>query len=244
MRKMLILAVIGLLTLYCLSFIHAHELEGHQKPEGMKLGGLLYDKWYKLVDKKPEGNHPLYPPAGRKSGKTTWRCKECHGWDYIGRDGSYGKGPHYTGIKGIYGAKDKSREEIYKALTDKAGRHDFSPYLKAQEIEALVEFIKNGLIDLRKIINQDGSVKGDPERGKELYNANCAVCHGVDGKNIDFKSKKEGIQGVGWLARENPQETLHKIRWGHPGSPMPSMIVDKGLSDKDTIDILSYCQRL
>lgn len=30
--------------------------------------------------------------------------------------------------------------------------------------------------------------------------------------------------GVGWLSNDNPQETLHKIRWGHPGTGMPSMV--------------------
>lgn len=27
-----------------------------------------------------------------------------HGWDYMGKDGVYGKGGHFTGIKGIQGA--------------------------------------------------------------------------------------------------------------------------------------------
>ena len=40
-------------------------------------GGLLYDKWW-VVNGSPEptGEHPLYPPAGQKTGSTTFRCKE------------------------------------------------------------------------------------------------------------------------------------------------------------------------
>ena len=45
---------------------------------------------------------------------------------------------------------------------------------------------------------------------------------------------------IGWLARANPQESLHKIRWGHPGSKMPSAVADHGLSDDDTVQILRY----
>ena len=56
--------------------------------------------------------------------------------------------------------------------------------------------------------------------------------------------KKEGIQGIGWLARKNPQESLHKIRWGNPGSDMPSMVVDAGLSDAESVDILAYSATL
>ena len=53
--------------------------------------------------KAPEQSHPLYPADGEYAAKpkANWRCKECHGWDYKGRDGAYAKGSHYTGIKGI-----------------------------------------------------------------------------------------------------------------------------------------------
>jgi len=30
--------------------------------------------------------------SNTRSGKDTWRCKECHGWDYMGVDGAYGSG--------------------------------------------------------------------------------------------------------------------------------------------------------
>ncbi|GAB4564612.1 MAG: hypothetical protein Tsb0017_24680 [Geothermobacteraceae bacterium] len=46
------------------------------------------------------------------------------------------------------------------------------------------------------------------------------------------------------LARKNPQETLHKIRFGHPGSDMPSMVVDAGLGEKQISDLLAYTQTL
>jgi thiosulfate dehydrogenase len=64
----------------------------------------------------------------------------------------------------------------------------------------------------------------------------------LDGDLIDF-SGDPGVQGIGWLSNDNPQETLHKIRWGHPGTGMPSL-VDVGLTDQQIGDILAYAQTL
>ena len=45
----------------------------------------------------PSGDHPMWArrpdaEANSRSGADTWRCKECHGWDYKGKDGAYAKG--------------------------------------------------------------------------------------------------------------------------------------------------------
>ncbi len=243
------LSVFVVLTVMALSSC-AMEKRGESKlPEGykkadIKLGGLLYDNWYKIKKVKVSGNHPAYPAIGKKKGTSTWRCKECHGWDYIGKDGRYKKGSHYTGIKGVYDARKKGPEELYGALTNAKMKHDFSNYLSDSDTWALVRLIREGLIDIGTVLNPDGSAKGNFTKGKPLFQSACAECHGANGNKVDFNEKKKGIQGVGWLAKDNPQETLHKIRWGHPGSDMPSAIVDEKLSDADTIDILSYSQTL
>lgn len=213
------------------------------KDADIVLGALLYDKWYTVKGVETRGNHPLYPSTGKQKGAATWRCKECHGWDYIGKDGRYSKGSHFTGIKGIYDARTGKPEELYDVLTDTGMNHDFSNYLTETDIWAMVKFIREGLIDIKTVINIDGTVKGNPINGKSLYESHCSECHGNDGGEIDFK-KKEGIQGVGWLANDNPQESLHKIRWGHPGSDMPSAVVDGRLSDSETVDILSFIKIL
>ncbi len=209
-----------------------------------KNGGLLYDNWLKITKADPEGNHPLYPADAKKSGKSTWRCKECHGWDYIGNKGRYSKGSHYTGIGGVYDQRTESPDDLHEDLTNAEDSHDFSAYLSNQQIWDLVKFIREGLAPIEMVINDQGQAKGDAMKGKVLYNANCSSCHGDNGDAIDFKGKKDGIQGVGWLANDNPQESIHKIRWGHPGSDMPSMIQDAGLSEQDAIDILTYSQML
>ncbi len=219
--------------------------EGYQQAD-IKHGALLYDKWYKIKDVEVTGNHPLYPAEAKKAGVDTWRCKECHGWDYIGKNGRYQKGSHYTGINGVYEARTKSPEELFSALTDQNKKHDFSADLTDSDVWALVKFLREGLIDPKTVFSADGSLAGDAARGKTLFGTQCATaqCHGNDGNKLDFKGSTDGIQGVGWIAKDNPQETLHKIRWGHPGSDMPSTVIDGKLSDADSVDILTYSQRL
>lgn len=51
-------------------------------------GGQLYDDWWKTTidTEKPQKDHPLWKEqnANKRSGYDTYRCKECHGWDYPG----------------------------------------------------------------------------------------------------------------------------------------------------------------
>ncbi|MFV1859618.1 MAG: hypothetical protein ACC647_09750, partial [Anaerolineales bacterium] len=71
-------------------------------------GGLLYDKWWKAagVD-EPSGDNPLWArqDTNTRTDTATWRCKECHGWDYQGAEGAYGSGSHFTGFPGILSAQ-------------------------------------------------------------------------------------------------------------------------------------------
>ena len=210
----------------------------------LKNGAQLYDNWLEITDIKTSGNHPLYPQVSKKSGKSTWRCKECHGWDYIGEKGRYSKGSHFTGITGIFHVQKENQEVLYGSMTNKNAEHDFSDYLAKSEILDLVKFLREGQVAIEPVIDNQGKGKGNSTHGKVLYEAYCSDCHGSDGNQIDFKGNKEGLQGVGWLANDNPQESIHKIRWGHPGSDMPSMTADKNLSEQDSIDILTYSQSL
>ena len=70
----------------------------------MAEGARMYDKWYSVIKaEKPKKSHPAYPSDKKYAKKpaANWRCKECHGWDYKGKDGAYGKGSHFTGIPEI-----------------------------------------------------------------------------------------------------------------------------------------------
>ena len=84
-------------------------------------GGLLYDKWWKAAGlAEPTGNHPLWASrpdttSNTRTGPDTWRCKECHGWDYKGVSGAYGTGSHKTGVAGIFGTT-KTAQELFDLI--------------------------------------------------------------------------------------------------------------------------------
>ncbi|KHD06367.1 hypothetical protein PN36_06965 [Candidatus Thiomargarita nelsonii] len=200
-------------------------------------GGLLYDKWWKINgEPEPTETYAWYP-AGSQTGSTTWRCKECHGWDYKGNEGAYETGSsHYTGIKGLYYVKNKAVGEIYNAIVKK------NMPLSEQDIWDLTKFLKEGLVDMNKYIVFSGaaskSATGDADNGQTLYEGvgGCESCHGADGNKISKLF-------VGAAANGNPWEVLHKIRFGYPGTSMSSA-VEKGLSLQKQLDILSYAQTL
>jgi len=211
-------------------------------------GGLLYDKWWN-VNGGTEPSTDFDPIWSTQSTNTrsagdSYRCKECHGWDYVGKDGRYSSGSHYTGFDGLWASRTKDMADLFDAIRDAGGDHDLSAELSEVDALDLTKFIVDGLVNMSLYIDSNGAATGNTTAGQTLFVANCSVCHGNDGNSIDFKSS-DGVQGVGWLANDNPQESMHKIRWGHPGSDpdMPSM-VDAGLTDENIGDILAYSQSL
>lgn len=208
-------------------------------------GARLYDKWWvENGADEPTGDHPLYPPEGQKSGSTTYRCKECHGWDYKGKDGAYGQGSHYTGIKGVYGQSLNSGQlfDLIKNAAPPFG-HDMGTYgLSDDDVWDLVKFLIEHLTDTDEYIDEFGDFIGDPVNGEIYYDNTCADCHGLDGTAINFGSEQDP-EYIGGLARRNPWEFLHKVRGGHPGTAMPSFI-NLWWLDQLAADVSVYSQTL
>ena len=46
----------------------------------------------------------------------TWRCKECHGWDYRGAPGAYSIGSDFTGIMDVRDMVDQPPEMFAKII--------------------------------------------------------------------------------------------------------------------------------
>jgi thiosulfate dehydrogenase len=221
--------------------IGAHdELSAAQHLVAIDRGGVLYDSWYAALGKEgPKETHPAYPKAGKQKGATTWRCKECHGWDYKGASGVYGKGGRYTGITGIRNMTYASEKAIVATLTDKT--HRLGKLIPEKDLQALAHFVAHGQIDVDIYIDRPTKkVKGDPARGERIYQTTCSRCHGSDGKQINFRTA-ENPEYIGTVASENPWEMLHKIRMGQPGVPMISMLA---FDVQDHINILAYAQTL
>ncbi|MFC1681669.1 c-type cytochrome [Pseudomonadota bacterium] len=227
--KLLRAAFSGVLlsTLSVVGTVQAAEIES-----SMARGGRLYDKWYKVIDEDaPSKSHALYPAdkAYAEKPDANWRCKECHGWDYMGRDGAYSGGKHASGIAGIQGASGASADEIVSVL--KADEHGFKDLLSDQDLTDLANFVSKGQVDMDAFIDRASKApKGDAAKGEAYYNTICANCHGKDGKMPD-DMKPFGAQ------MSNPWEVMHKILNGQPGEEMPAL---RALDHQIIADIMSH----
>ncbi len=235
------------------------------------LGGLMYDTWWLGSTQFPmppeppvDLRHPLFPADSGTLGPETFRCSTCHGWDYLGAAGVYGDpaAPFYTGIKGIISPADpyvyNTDQEIWTFLhdgdaTNGLAEHHFGDVLSDEDLYHLTKFI----LQVREeagmqqspadLINADKSAKGDSLRGYRFFHAaqrdggaGCAnyECHGSDGKQLLLD------QPIDSLARDNPWEVLHKIRFGNPGTYMKGIVIlnSPNLDLQAAADILRYAQ--
>jgi thiosulfate dehydrogenase len=230
----------------------AQQIDTGPVPDNPEIrGGLLYDKWWAHLEVDvPEGDHPLWSTqtTNTRSGADTWRCKECHGWDYLGAEGAYGSGSHLTGFVGVYNARTKSVEDIVAILKGSANPdHDFSLYMTDKSLADLAQFIR-GVRDYRAhvIYNTKAPNNGNSANGQVLFELEigCQRCHGLDGAKINFGSAEEP-ELLGTIAVDNPQEFLHKVLYGQPGSdPRMTGAIELGWSMNDLVDIMAYAQSL
>lgn len=210
-------------------------------------GGALYDRWWKMNGSpQPVGDHPLYPGIGQQTGNVTYRCKECHGWDYKGVDGAYSSGIHFTGIRGVFGSTLGPRQvfDLLKAdpTTVPNGHNMDVNGMSEGDLWDVVKFTSVGVVDTYDYITPGGVFIGDFYNGNYLYNTVCSSCHGEDGMFLNFGTG-QAPRYIGTFANGSPWEFLHKVRFGHPGSSMPA--TDLLLwSAQDAADISVYSASL
>lgn len=230
-----------------------HSLEEHEKyyVQGypaepseawvIATGGRLFDNWMNALEKDGPGvTHPAWPVSNTKqSGNTTWRCKSCHGWDMLGRDGKYAKGSYQTGIKGVNGVANTDPAKIHQVLMDDTHQftHDMIP---EQYMLWLSTFLSKGQYDVRQYVSDAGDVSGDKNHGKEIFQNICAACHGYNGTALDWGEGGEHAY-VGTEANANPWEVFFKIRHGHPGVEMVSLAA---FPHQVAADVLAYAKTL
>lgn len=201
-------------------------------------GGKLYDKWYKVIGMDaPKTSHPLYPSDKKYAKKpgSNWRCKECHGWDYMGKDGAYASGSHSTGIKGVAGMKGADPAKVVAVL--KSAEHGYGDKLSDEDMMDLANFITAGLTDMDQYIDRGTKMPkgGDTARGAAYFNTVCANCHAKDGTKPKDMGKSLGAQ------MSNPWEVMHKIVNGQPDEKMPAL---RAFGMQPIADILAYIATL
>lgn len=227
-------------------------------------GALLYDKWYEVLDPTapPQGNMPVWDQrvveaTNASTGADTWRCKECHGWDYAGRDGAYNsRSEKYTGFPGILAAATKQPADIFctiKVGTNAVPGHNFGAQPNFEDVHVwnLTKFVLEGVIDTKVaatpsngIAPNGGIAGGDVLRGQAVFQeqgCGSASCHGPKGElNV-------GDEGLGGLAVDDPWEVLHKVRFGDPTSvPTGNMPAFESatpiLTRQQMLDVITFMQ--
>jgi mono/diheme cytochrome c family protein len=199
-------------------------------------GGRLYDDWQVHTGGQRQAlAHPAYPAKAyyANSANETWRCKECHGWDYKGNQGQYAGGNHATGIKGIRAMAGTDPVKTMAVL--RGTSHHYGAVLKHRDLQDLANFVSYGQIDMDAVIDlKTGLSRGDATKGQAHYRAMCTSCHGRDGY---FVAKRH----LGKVSRGDPWHSLHNMLNGHPDDTMPAL---RELDPNVVRDILAHIQTL
>ena len=238
------------LTLFGISFVTVAGIASAQVvPPGDPVnGGKLYDNWFNAIDAlPPEGDHPLWKEQvdNPRTGAITWRCKECHGWDYKGAQGANALGSDaYTGFSGVIGAVGMTPDEIRAWLDGRNNLdHDFSPYLNEIAINDLIVFLRTRLVDTNLMIDPQRRVAlGNGQLGSTNYEEYCSFCHGDDGSQLNFASAAAPMF-LGDTALTDPWQVVHKIRFSHPATDLPAA-ENLGWTLQDVADLVAYTQTL
>jgi mono/diheme cytochrome c family protein len=199
-------------------------------------GGRLYDDWQVHTGGQRQAlPHPAYPPKAyyASAASETWRCKECHGWDYKGNQGQYASGNHATGIRGIRAFAGADPDKVMALL--RGSTHLFGAVLKHRDLQDLANFVRYGQIDMSTLIDPGtGLARGDATLGAAHYRSMCAGCHGLEGR---FVAKRH----AGRVTREDPWHSVHNMLNGHPDDAMPAL---REIDPKVISDILAHMQTL
>ena len=78
----------------------------------------------------------------------------------------------------------------------------------------------------------------DAAKGKEVFQTNCAACHGADGTGTEIKPTIPHLSNPEFLSVASPGLLKAMIENGRPGRPMPTW---KGILGADQIaDVVAY----
>ena len=218
MKRLLLAALMSLLAVFSLS-AWAND------PASVVRGGRLYDNW--IAETRAKAPNHINPAFKTRqvavATPDTWRCVECHGWDY--------KGNH--GVPGIQG-RQKADPAIIAALL-KDANHGYDEWLDEHDRVDLANFVSSGQTDMNRLVGQAQRVKPGQTSAHKVFVTVCAVCHGLEGDRL------REIGPLGDSARQRPAEVMHVALNGHPGGNMPAL---RELDPHVTRDILAHIQTL
>jgi mono/diheme cytochrome c family protein len=206
----------------------------------LAIGGKLYDNlWTMTATNPPAGANPAFPTELNQPEAETWRCVSCHGWDYRGGKGErrkLGNSPALASLKAMEGVElDRVAERIRTA-------HPQFPKRTFEDaiIEVLALFISIGQYDHSAYLTEDGIAIGKAEGGREIFEGACMNCHQYDGK-ATLIGELGDRSSLGWISRNRPEQALHKVLNGVPGT---DMLAVRFLTQRQIGDLLAFLQTL
>ncbi len=204
------------------------------------LGGRLYDDvWVVTGLPRPEGANPGYPAGTDILARDTWRCVSCHGWDYRGKDGERGEAVPGLEAPSLGGLQNFDLDEIISRI-----RTDTHPFPADQLPDLgdriLAMFINRGQYSLSLFYNENGKPVGDAELGQDMFEGACITCHRLDGRRF-LRGEMGDHSSLGWIVRNRPAQSVHKIMNGAPATEMLSL---RFLSTWQIADLIAYIQTL
>ena len=109
---------------------------------------------------------------------------------------------------------------------------DIVKFLKTEAVStgSIYDSVTSGSYPSGSIAFSNIGKDGDAVNGNSLYTANCAGCHGADGRNFLVDGDE---YTAGSFIRQKPNEAQHKIKFGQLGSAMTGLITN----DDDLKDI-------
>ena len=253
-------AVLGLVLSAGCGKTYASDTTPYQRAD-LTQGARLFDNWMKEKGATPTAINPGYlrTKGTSKSVTSTWRCNECHGWDYQGVDGTYATGSHYTGVQGLLVAQGDPPEHLFafvqggseaKGMTAFGVEQSFTD----EDIWDLVKFIKEGTADFAGRIDlaTGKPIKGTAAAGKELYEKGlpgsspfqtCLYCHGADGRKFNFHTAPQAPEGLPDVVSD-PFQFTHHVRFGYSGGVLMPPYNERGWTVDNVMDVLAYVQTL
>ena len=187
--------------------------------------------------------------AGPGEGAMLYRqnCAVCHGIDGDGGVGIPLNLPDFLAVA----------SDAYLRNTLRYGRPGrvipAFPNLGDAEIDAVIGHIRGWSQHNAPVYNSD-SLRGNPERGKTLYDRHCTSCHhekghGGIGTGVTFSRPREApviapaLDNPGFQKSISDAMLKATLLRGREGTPMPS-IEALGLKEKDADDLVAYLRTL
>ncbi|HVW29415.1 MAG TPA: c-type cytochrome [Polyangiaceae bacterium] len=114
-----------------------------------------------------------------------------------------------------------------------AWRTDQGGPLSPSDVKSIIAFMRTW--PATKVTMDERFVSGDPARGKVLFNAQCASCHGPHGTAVHILSRQ-------WLTQARVPFIRYAITNGRPPTPMKGFAATLG--DKGIEDVIGYLRSL